>query len=69
MTATAFIFAVMAGVIAAAGGIIGWLNHKANKEARAKIDRKLETVERMRDANVVGDDPAAAKRWLSERGK
>ena len=54
-----------------------WLYGAAKKaqgrmDAEAAAGKRIEaakaaTTERMQDADIVGDDPAAAKRWLAER--
>ena len=54
--------------------VVGWLAWRKGK-ADARAETALEAAERyaktrkaMDDADaIVGDDPAAARRWLSER--
>jgi len=56
------------GVIAGAFGLYtkGRSTEKAKQESR-DLRGHIETRERMDEADIVGDDPDAARLWLSER--
>ena len=67
------------GVIVAAIAALGFSRWTGKRQARREVKREtaLEAAERyaktrkdMDDAQAdIGDDPAAARRWLSERAK
>lgn len=69
------IYAYLAGLLALAGaGLAAWLRADAKKDARkdtalAAAERYAKTRKEMDDADVVGSDPDAARRWLHERGQ
>ena len=55
----------------AAGGAV-WLMAWRGRGQKAKLDKANEytdTRKRIDEADIVGDDPDAARRWLSERAK
>lgn len=56
------LFAVMAFAIGVFGIRMNWIDRRLEQE---KEYRK--TRERIDDALIYGDDPAAARRWLRER--
>jgi len=69
----------IAGIIAAIFAALGFSRWTGKRAARKEVQREtaLEAAERyaktrkdMDDAQAdIGDDPAAARRWLSERAK
>ena len=63
----------IAAILAALVGALG-LYAKGRADAKAKAETKdlkaeIETRKRIDEADTVGNDPDAARRWLHERGK
>ena len=59
-TAVAFLLAVVTFGL--------WNRRQERKQAKAKDNAEyIETRKEMDDAEIHGDDPDAARRWLSER--
>ena len=63
--------ALLAGLVAVGGA---WLagTRKGRQGAKSEADLRdlrehIETRERMDNADIVGDDPSAAARWLQSR--
>jgi hypothetical protein len=61
-------------LIAAFSGAVfwGWLGWKKAQRAEAvakELKNYADTRKRMDEADIVGDDPAAARVFLAERGK
>lgn len=61
------------GFIVVLGTLLGFRRsgvkaERTRNEAKQAKDN-LKTRERMDNAKIVGDDPAAAREWLRERGK
>lgn len=71
------IFALLTGtvgkILASIGGVlVAFMAGRKVASQKAKIDTlkaKDATRERIDHAEVTGDDPGAARRWLSERGR
>jgi len=55
--------ALLAGAV-----LLGW-SKRGQVEAGKALKGYRDTRRRMDDADDLGDDPAAARRWLSERGR
>lgn len=55
--------ALLAGAV-----LLGW-SKRGQHEADKALKGYRDTRRRMDDADDLGDDPAAARRWLSERGR
>jgi hypothetical protein len=67
------IWPYLAGLVALIGAALG-LYAKGRGDAKAKTalqaaERYAKTRKEMDDADVVGSDPDAARRWLHERGQ
>lgn len=63
---TRAILAVLGALAAFAG--YGYIQRReGRREARTKD--YLDTRKKIDEADIVGDDPDASRRWLSERGK
>ena len=63
----------VSALLAVAGAAFG-LYLKGRSDARAKADAEkakdyVDTRKRIDEADVPGNDPDAARRWLHERGK
>jgi hypothetical protein len=54
------------GLVAICGIIIGG-NRVRTQDVIKDLKANIDTTKRMDDADIVGDDPAAAKRWLADR--
>lgn len=63
-------FAAILATILGALGIYAKGRSDAKAKAKTKdLKAELDTRKRMDDADIVGDNPDLARRWLHERGK
>ncbi len=61
---------LITAMAALAGGVGLYLKGGSNAKAKAEtrdLREHIETRERIDDADIVGDDPSAAARWLQSR--
>jgi len=61
---------LITALAALAGGVGIYIKGGSNAKAKAKtrdLREHIETRERMDNADIVGDDPSAAARWLQSR--
>ena len=66
------IAAVGAGLVGLVSLLVGkWLGKRegASVVRTERAEEYTDTRKRMDEADIVGDDPDAARRWLSERAK
>ena len=65
MTLTTIVLGIIAALVVALALFMRRASVKGNEIDELRDN--IETTKRMRDADVLGDDPAASKRWLAER--
>lgn len=64
---------ILGGAVAAIAAFLGgrWSGVKQGRQGAENdaLRDNINTRKRMDEADIVGDDPDAARRWLSERSK